>query len=33
MLEMFPDLGGRPGELAGALSGGQRQMLAAARAC
>jgi branched-chain amino acid transport system ATP-binding protein len=32
MLDMFPDLGGRPGELAGALSGGQRQMLAAARA-
>ncbi|WP_422371557.1 ABC transporter ATP-binding protein [Hoeflea sp.] len=32
MLEMFPDLGRRPGELAGALSGGQRQMLAAARA-
>ncbi|WP_322990290.1 ABC transporter ATP-binding protein [Hoeflea sp.] len=32
MLAMFPDLGDRPGELAGALSGGQRQMLAAARA-
>jgi len=32
MLEMFPDLGSRPRELAGALSGGQRQMLAAARA-
>lgn len=32
MLEMFPDLGGRPRDLAGALSGGQRQMLAAARA-
>ncbi|WP_420407331.1 ABC transporter ATP-binding protein [Hoeflea sp.] len=32
MLSMFPDLGSRPGELAGALSGGQRQMLAAARA-
>ncbi|WP_299870183.1 ABC transporter ATP-binding protein [uncultured Hoeflea sp.] len=32
MLAMFPDLGERPGELAGALSGGQRQMLAAARA-
>lgn len=32
MLTMFPDLGTRPGELAGALSGGQRQMLAAARA-
>ncbi|MEM5470216.1 ABC transporter ATP-binding protein [Hoeflea sp. AS60] len=32
MLEMFPDLAARPNELAGALSGGQRQMLAAARA-
>ncbi|MCY0096708.1 ABC transporter ATP-binding protein [Hoeflea ulvae] len=32
MLDMFPDLGARPRELAGALSGGQRQMLAAARA-
>lgn len=32
MLAMFPDLGGRPGDLAGALSGGQRQMLASARA-
>jgi branched-chain amino acid transport system ATP-binding protein len=32
MLDMFPDLAARPGELAGALSGGQRQMLAAARA-
>jgi branched-chain amino acid transport system ATP-binding protein len=32
MLAMFPDLGRRPHELAGALSGGQRQMLAAARA-
>ncbi|MDW4499991.1 ABC transporter ATP-binding protein [Sulfitobacter sp. D35] len=32
MLEMFPDLGRRPSERAGALSGGQRQMLAAARA-
>lgn len=32
MLDMFPDLGTRPRELAGALSGGQRQMLAAARA-
>ena len=32
MLAMFPDLGSRPRELAGALSGGQRQMLAAARA-
>lgn len=32
MLEMFPDLAARPRELAGALSGGQRQMLAAARA-
>jgi branched-chain amino acid transport system ATP-binding protein len=32
MFEMFPDLAARPGVLAGALSGGQRQMLAAARA-
>ena len=32
MLDMFPDLASRPRELAGALSGGQRQMLAAARA-
>lgn len=32
MLSMFPDLGARPGDQAGALSGGQRQMLAAARA-
>lgn len=32
MLDMFPDLKARPGALAGALSGGQRQMLAAARA-
>ncbi|MDN5787296.1 ABC transporter ATP-binding protein [Pseudorhodobacter sp.] len=32
MFEMFPDLGTRPAEVAGALSGGQRQMLAAARA-
>ncbi len=32
MFEMFPDLKSRPSELAGALSGGQRQMLAAARA-
>ncbi|GAB5460543.1 ABC transporter ATP-binding protein [Hoeflea alexandrii] len=32
MLGMFPDLAARPSELAGALSGGQRQMLAAARA-
>jgi len=32
MFEMFPDLGTRPTEVAGALSGGQRQMLAAARA-
>lgn len=32
MLDMFPDLGTRPRDLAGALSGGQRQMLAAARA-
>ncbi|MCH8814329.1 MAG: ABC transporter ATP-binding protein [Chloroflexi bacterium] len=30
--EMFPDLAGRRGELAGRLSGGQRQMLALARA-
>jgi branched-chain amino acid transport system ATP-binding protein len=29
---MFPDLGSRPGLVAGALSGGQRQMLATARA-
>ena len=29
---MFPDLGLRPGQRAGALSGGQRQMLAVARA-
>lgn len=32
MYALFPDLGARPGTLAGALSGGQRQMLAAARA-
>lgn len=32
MFEMFPDLAGRPGAAAGALSGGQRQMLASARA-
>jgi branched-chain amino acid transport system ATP-binding protein len=32
MLAMFPDLGSRPVALAGSLSGGQRQMLAAARA-
>jgi len=32
MFAMFPDLGGRPHDLAGSLSGGQRQMLAAARA-
>lgn len=32
MFEMFPDLAARPSTLAGALSGGQRQMLAAARA-
>lgn len=32
MFDLFPDLGARPGTLAGALSGGQRQMLAAARA-
>lgn len=31
-LEMFPDLAGRRGERAGKLSGGQRQMLALARA-
>lgn len=30
--EMFPDLAGRRGHLAGKLSGGQRQMLALARA-
>ena len=30
--EMFPDLAGRPGLKAGQLSGGQRQMLAVARA-
>ncbi|MBX3568268.1 MAG: ABC transporter ATP-binding protein [Rhizobiaceae bacterium] len=29
---MFPDLAARPGQRAGALSGGQRQMLAVARA-
>lgn len=32
MFTMFPDLGSRPSALAGSLSGGQRQMLAAARA-
>ncbi|MEO3388587.1 ABC transporter ATP-binding protein [Mesorhizobium sp. CAU 1741] len=32
MFEMFPDLARQSGRLAGALSGGQRQMLAAARA-
>ncbi|WP_118138506.1 ABC transporter ATP-binding protein [Oceanicella sp. SM1341] len=32
MLEMFPDLAHRSGALAGGLSGGQRQMLAIARA-
>lgn len=32
MLAMFPDLGSRPEAAAGSLSGGQRQMLAAARA-
>ena len=32
MYAMFPDLAARPRLLAGALSGGQRQMLAAARA-
>ena len=30
--ELFPDLADRPGEVAGRLSGGQRQMLAVARA-
>ncbi|MGV8954832.1 MAG: ABC transporter ATP-binding protein, partial [Cypionkella sp.] len=32
MFAMFPDLGGRPDHSANALSGGQRQMLATARA-
>lgn len=32
MFALFPDLGSRPQAMAGALSGGQRQMLAAARA-
>lgn len=32
VFELFPDLAGRRGELAGRLSGGQRQMLALARA-
>jgi len=32
MLDLFPDLGARPGARAGSLSGGQRQMLAVARA-
>lgn len=32
VLDLFPDLGGRRGEVAGRLSGGQRQMLALARA-
>lgn len=32
MFALFPDLGNRPQAMAGALSGGQRQMLAAARA-
>lgn len=32
MFDMFPDLKLRPGALAGSLSGGQRQMLAAGRA-
>ncbi len=32
VLELFPDLAGRRGEVAGRLSGGQRQMLALARA-
>jgi len=32
VMELFPDLAGRRGEVAGRLSGGQRQMLALARA-
>ena len=32
MFEIFPDLAVRPGRMAGSLSGGQRQMLALARA-
>jgi ABC-type branched-subunit amino acid transport system ATPase component len=32
VFELFPDLAGRRGEIAGRLSGGQRQMLALARA-
>ena len=32
MFEIFPDLAMRPGRMAGSLSGGQRQMLALARA-
>jgi neutral amino acid transport system ATP-binding protein len=32
IFELFPDLAGRRGEIAGRLSGGQRQMLALARA-
>ena len=32
VLARFPDLGSRPNEIAGRLSGGQRQMLAAGRA-
>lgn len=32
IFELFPDLAGRRGEVAGRLSGGQRQMLALARA-
>ncbi|MGY9048947.1 hypothetical protein P775_26245 [Puniceibacterium antarcticum] len=32
MMDTFPDLASRPGTRAGALSGGQRQMLAVARA-
>ena len=32
MFELFPDLARRPGQKAGSLSGGQRQMLAIARA-
>lgn len=32
VFQLFPDLASRPGEVAGRLSGGQRQMLALARA-
>ncbi len=32
VLQLFPDIAGRKGEVAGRLSGGQRQMLALARA-